>query len=364
MWLNIASFFMGLVLLIVGAELLVRNSSRLAISLGISPLVVGLTVVAFGTSAPELAISLQSTLSGASDLAIGNVVGSNIANVLLVLGIAAVIRPLAVAPQIIRMDVPVMIGASVLLLALAVDQQISRLDGAILVTGLLLYLIFTIRQSRKSSLRTQVEFAEEYASPSRPTALAMLMQIVLIAIGLTLLTIGAQLLVDSAVIFAAYLGISELIIGLTVVAIGTSLPEIAASVVASLRGERDIALGNVIGSCIFNILSVLGITSLLAPHGIHVPPAVFTFDLPVMLAVAIACLPIAFNGYAILRWEGVLFLGYYAAYTLYLVLNATRHGALPLFSTVMLLFVIPLTVITLLVIFTRNIRALRISRTS
>jgi cation:H+ antiporter len=362
MWLNIASFFIGLVLLIVGAELLVRNASRLAISLGISPLVVGLTVVAFGTSAPELAITLQSTLRGVPDLALGNVVGSNIANVLLVLGIAAVTRPLIVAPQIIRMDVPVMIGASVLLLALAADQQISRLDGAILVTGLLLYTIFTIQQSRKSSARLQAEFAEEYGPARRQSAWAMLIQLALITVGLVLLTMGAQMLVDSAVIFAEYLGISELIIGLTVVAVGTSLPEIATSVVASLRDERDIALGNVVGSCIFNILSVLGLTGLIAPHGIHVPAAALAFDLPVMLAVAIACLPIAFNGYAILRWEGMLFLGYYAAYTLYLVLSATQHGALPLFDDVMLLFVIPLTVITLLVIFMRNLRTLRNSR--
>jgi len=177
----------------------------------------------------------------------------------------------------------------------------------------------------------------------------------MVIVGLALLTLGARWLVDGAVAFAAFMGVSELIIGLTVVAVGTSLPEIAASVVASLRGERDIAIGNVVGSCIFNILSVMGITSLLAPIGIGVPPAALSFDLPVMLAVAVASLPIAFHGGAILRWEGALFVGYYVAYTLYLILNATQHAALPLFSGIMWAFVLPLTAITLLVIVARQL---------
>lgn len=353
-------FVLGLVLLVVGAELLVRNASLLAVAVGISPLVVGLTVVAFGTSAPELAITVQSTFAGTPDLALGNVVGSNIANLLLVLGIAALISPLTVAPQIIRMDIPIMIGAALLLLVMSIDQQISRLDGALLVGGLLAYTIFTVGQSRRASARTQAEFAEEYHAPRRQTALLTLLRLALIAVGLALLVFGAQLLVDGAVVFATYLGLSELVIGLTVVAIGTSLPEIAASVVASLRGERDIAIGNVVGSCIFNILSVLGFTSLIAPSGIAVSTAAYTFDIPVMVAVSVACLPIAFNGRAILRWEGALFLGYYAAYTLYLMLNANYHDALPLFSNVMLLFVIPLTVVTLIVLSVRNVRAERL----
>jgi cation:H+ antiporter len=352
--ITLLAFLFGLVLLIVGAEILVRGASRLATASGISPLVVGLTVVAFGTSAPELAITLQSTLAGQSDLALGNVVGSNIANVLLILGLAALISPLMVAPQILRLDIPVMITVSGLLLVLALDQTISRVDGAVLFGGLLLYTGFTIVQSRKASARLQAEFAAEYGAPRRQALRTTFAQIGLIVSGLALLTLGARWLVDGAVVFAAFMGVSELIIGLTIVAIGTSLPEIAASVVASLRGERDIAIGNVVGSCIFNILSVMGITSLIAPNGISVPPAALSFDLPIMLAVAVASLPIAFHGAAIMRWEGALFVGYYVAYTLYLVLNATQHAALPVFSFIMWAFVLPLTAITLLVIVARQ----------
>jgi len=360
MWIMIGiitllTFILGLVLLLVGAEILVRGAAPLATASGISPLVVGLTVVAFGTSAPELAITLQSTLAGQPDLALGNVVGSNIANVLLILGLAALISPLTVAPQILRLDIPVMIAVSVLLLVLALDQMISRVDGAVLLAGLLGYTGFTIVQSRRASARLQAEFAAEYGAPRRQELPTTLAQIGLVVLGLALLTLGARWLVDGAVAFATALGISELIIGLTIVSVGTSLPEIAASVVASLRGERDIAIGNVVGSCIFNILSVLGITSLLAPIGISVPPAVLSFDLPVMVAVVVACLPIAFHGAAILRWEGALFVGYYVAYTLYLVLNATHHEALPVFSGIMWAFVLPLTAITLLVIVARQL---------
>jgi cation:H+ antiporter len=358
----IGLFLAGLALLIVGAEVLVRGASRLATAVGISPLVVGLTVVAFGTSAPELAITLQSTLTGEPDLALGNVIGSNIANVLLILGLTALISPLTVAPRILRLDVPVMIIVSGLLFALALDQSISRFDGVLLVTGLLLYTGFTVQQSRRESRQVQEEFAEEYGAARRQSPVESITQLLLIVAGLALLTFGARWLVESAVVFATFLGLSELIIGLTVIAVGTSLPEIAASIAAGLKGERDIAIGNVVGSCIFNVLSVLGISSLIAPAGIQVPPPALAFDFPVMLAATIACLPIAFNGYAILRWEGALFLGYYAAYTTYLVLNATRHAALPLFSMIMWAFVIPLTVLTLLVLSIRNWHTARQAR--
>jgi cation:H+ antiporter len=225
----------------------------------------------------------------------------------------------------------------------------------VLVAGLLLYTGFTIVQSRKAGMRVQAEFAAEYGAPRRQALMTTLAQIGLIVVGLALLTMGARWLVGGAVAFATSMGVSELIIGLTIVAVGTSLPEIAASVVASLRGERDIAIGNVVGSCIFNILSVMGITSLLAPAGISVPAAALSFDLPVMLAVAVACLPIAFHGGAILRWEGAVFVGYYVVYTLYLVLNATHHEALPVVSGIMWAFVLPLTAITLLVIVARQL---------
>jgi cation:H+ antiporter len=328
-------FLLGLVLLIVGAELLVRGATRLAVGFGITPLVVGLTVVAFGTSAPELAITIQSSLAGQGDLAIGNVVGSNITNVLLILGLAAVITPLTVAQKLIRLDVPLMIGVSFLMLLLGLDMRYGLLDGALLVLGIIAYTVFAIVQSRRESKQIESEYAEEYAQPRRPTSARRLRDLVLIAVGLILLTIGSRWMVDGAVSFARSAGISELVIGLTVV--------------ASMRGERDIAVGNVVGSSIFNILSVLGVGALVAPGGIAVSATALAFDIPVMIAVAIACLPIFLNGHTIYRWEGALFLCSYAAYTTYLVLTATRSEALPVFRLAMLAFVLPLIVITLLV---------------
>lgn len=208
-----------------------------------------------------------------------------------------------------------------------------------------MYTVFTLRQGRRSETGTA-----NYPAERQPAATAWLLHGVLIVLGLGLLVLGSRWLVRGAVTLAALLGVDELVIGLTIVAAGTSLPEVATSIIASLRGERDIAVGNVVGSNIFNLLAVLGLTSLVAPHGIEVAPAVLRFDLPVMLAVVVACLPIFFTGNRIARWEGGLFLGYYGAYTAYLILAATQHQALPVFSTVMLLFVMPLTGVTLLVL--------------
>ncbi|MEM8531792.1 MAG: calcium/sodium antiporter [Chloroflexota bacterium] len=346
-------FVAGLVLLVLGAELLVRGASKLAAAFGISPLIIGLTVVAYGTSAPELAVSVQSSLAGQADLALGNVVGSNIANVLLILGFSAAFAPLVVSRQLVRLDVPLMIGLSFLLFLLAFDGRISRLDGAVFVACAIAYSVFKIFQGRRENYT--LDDQQVSSSPARGVS-DWAMQLGLVISGLALLVLGANWLVDSAVTFATALGVNELIIGLTIVAVGTSLPELATSVIASVRGERDIAVGNVIGSNIFNIITVLGVTSVVAPEGIHVPGAVLAFDLPVMLAVAVACLPVFFTGYQIARWEGFLFLGYYVAYTLYLILQATQHAALPLFGTVMLTFVVPITVVTLVVIVLRAIR--------
>ncbi|MFO7169418.1 MAG: calcium/sodium antiporter [Chloroflexota bacterium] len=350
---TIVLFLSGIGLLVLGAEMLVRGASQLAISIGISPLVVGLTVVAFGTSSPELAVSVQAALAGQGSIALGNVVGSNIANVLLILGLSALIAPLTVAPQLIRQDVPITIGVSLLVLLLALDGWLSRLDGALLIFGMALYMGFALVQARKESAYVQAEYAEAFGDETRPARRRWPLQLLSILVGLALLTIGAQWLVDGAVAFATAFGVSDLVIGLTIVAVGTSLPEIAASVVAGLRGERDIAVGNVIGSCLFNLLAVLGAASLAAPEGIAVPPSAVAFDLPVMLATAVACLPIFIHRGAILRWEGGLFLGYYVAYMLYLLLAATHHDLLGPFSLVMLVFVIPLTVVTIGVVLVR-----------
>ena len=349
-------FVVGLGFLILGAEALVRGASRLAATIGISPLVVGLTVVAFGTSSPELAVSIKSALSGQPNIALGNVVGSNIFNVLFILGVSALVVPLVVSQQLVRFDVPLMIALSVMILILSLDGNISRTDGIILAAGLATYIWFLIYQSRKETIAIQEEYAREFAPVAHASG-KTINNIGLVLGGLLLLVIGSRWLVDSAVSFAQYLGVSELVIGLTIIAAGTSMPEVVTSVIAAIRGERDIAVGNVIGSNIFNIMGVLGLAGIVAPAGIEVSTAIIVFDMPVMIAVALACLPIFFTGGVISRQEGAILLAYYVAYTLYLVLAASHHDALPALSAVMLYFVIPLTVITLVIVALREVRS-------
>jgi cation:H+ antiporter len=345
-------FVLGLAALVIGAEAMVRGASRLAVSWGISPLVVGLTVVAFGTSAPEMAVSVGAALSGASDLAIGNVVGSNIANVLLILGISALIAPLLVHEQIIRQEVPIMIGATLLVAVMALDGGISRIEAGLLFALVIAYTVFLVVQSRRASQAVEDEFASEI--PTSQWDRHWSVQAALVLGGLALLVLGADWLVGAAVVFAKYFGVSDLVIGLTVVAVGTSMPEIATSLIAALRGQRDIAVGNVVGSNVFNLLAVLGAAGMVSMGGLDVPEAARNFDLWVMLAVAFACLPILLTGREIARWEGVVFLGYYAAYLLYLVLAAQQHDSLPAYSGIMLSYVMPLTVVTLAVSFLRR----------
>ena len=355
-------FLLGLAALVLGAELLVRGASRLALAFGISPLVVGLTVVAFGTSAPELAVSVQSAHAGQADIALGNVVGSNIFNVLFILGASALIVPLTVHQQVIRQEVPILIGASLLLWALAADGDIARWEGLLLAALVAGYTLLLIRQSRRetAAVRAEVdaEYAEAFVPPDAGWRNHWGIQLLLILAGLALLVLGARWLVEAAVEFARVLGVSEVVIGLTIVAAGTSLPEVATSILAAIRGERDIAVGNVIGSNIFNIFAVLGISAGVAPAALAVSPALLHFDLPVMVAVAIACLPVFFNGSRIARWEGALFLGLYAAYTLYLILHATGHPALDDYRAAAGL-VLPLLAVTLLVLAARHWRRRR-----
>ena len=341
-------FVGGLIALIVGAELMVRGASRLALSFGISPLVVGLTIVAFGTSSPEFAVSIGAALGGSTDIAVGNVVGSNIFNVLFVLGVSALITPLIVHAQVIRQEVPIMIGASLLLLAFGLDGRLGALDAALLLSLLLAYTVFLIVQSRRETQATRDEYEEVQARSAWDAH--WLVQLLLILAGLGLLVLGSNALVEAASSFARALGVSDLVIGLTIVAIGTSMPEVATSVMAAIRKERDIAVGNVVGSSIFNILGCLGLTGLLAPDGIPMAASVLNFDIWVMLAVAFACLPVFMTGHEIARWEGAMFLGYYMAYTAYLILAAQSHAALPAFSAVMMGFVVPITVITMIVV--------------
>ena len=349
--MNLLLFLAGLAGLIVGAELLVRGASKLALSFGISPLVVGLTIVAFGTSSPEVAVSVGAALDGKTDIAVGNVVGSNIFNVLFILGLSALITPLVVHMQIIRQEVPIMIGASLLLLALGLDGTLSLLDGALLCGLLVAYTVFLIRQSRQETQATKDDYAagmRHQGTPSWDSKLPV--QIGLIVAGLVALVAGSDALVTASVAFAKALGVSDLVIGLTIIAAGTSMPEVATSITAAIKGERDIAVGNVVGSNTFNILGCLGLTSLVAGSGVEMPASAMNFDIWVMLAVALACIPVFMTGREIARWEGAVFLGYYAAYVAYLVLAAQEHAVLGLFSTAMMSFVVPLTVITLVVV--------------
>jgi cation:H+ antiporter len=352
MWTQILILVAGLAVLTGGAELLVRGASRLATSLGVSSLVVGLTVVSFGTSAPEFVVSLTSALEGNADIAVGNVVGSNIFNVLFILGLSAAITPLAVAAKLVRVDAPIMIGSALLALVFAWDGRISRLEGALLTAGVVAFTLYCIRGARRESAAVKAEFDEH--APRTPVK-RWVCGVQNLA-GLALLIAGSSLFVDAATAIAKSFGVSELVIGLTIVAAGTSMPEVATSVMAAIKGERDIAVGNVVGSNIFNVLGVLGPTALIAKGGIAVAPAALAFDFPVMIAVSLACLPILFTGFTIARWEGWLLLGYYVAYSAYLGLASSAHDALPAFSAAMLWFVVPLTVVGLGVGVVRTLR--------
>lgn len=348
----------GLVLLLLGAELLVRGASRLALALGLAPIVVGLTVVSIGTSAPELAISVGGALAGTPDLALGNIVGSNIANVLLILGLVALVTPLVVHRQLVWLDVPLMIGASLLVFAMALDGRIARWEGAVLVAAAIAYIVFLVRmaQHHPEQVPEDPQLAGDDSGAGVEARPRTARQLLLMGAGLALLVAGAHLLVHAATALAGELGLSELVIGLTVVAIGTSLPEIATSLISALRGQRDLAVGNIVGSNIFNLLLVLGGTALVASDGIPVAVTALRFDLPVMTVVAVACLPIFFVGHCIRRWEGALFVGYYGAYTAYLLMAESSHDALDDFRLAMQTVVMPLTLLTLAVVTWRYLR--------
>ena len=346
--LDIALVVGGLVLLVAGGEALVRGASTLAERVGISPLVVGLVVVSAATSAPELAVTVGAVLRGEPDLALGNVVGSNIVNILLILGISALVLPLLIKRQIVRFDLPVMVGMSVLLVIVSLDGQIGLLDGVLLLGGLIVHAVMSILIGRRE-VAAGVEGAGTAPIPVPGKPVPLWLALILLVVGIGLLVLGAQLLVDGAVSIATGLGVSSLVVGLTVVAIGTSLPELATSIIAVRRGERDMAVGNIVGSNIFNIGMVLGLPAIIFGEGIPVPAAAIALDLPLMVAAAIALLPIAFTGFVIARWEGGLFVALYVSYTAYLVLAATQHNALEGFTDVMLWFVLPLIALTLIV---------------
>jgi cation:H+ antiporter len=342
--LTTALFLVGIVLLTAGAEVLVRGASHLSVAAGISPLVVGLTVVAYATSAPELAVSVQASLAGQAGVATGNIVGSNIANILLILGISAVAAPLVVHQQVVRLDVPLMVLVSVAVLLMSWNGLVSTLEGVGLVIGAIVFTVFVIRKSRRETREIVAEYEQEFGVPEaeRRGAKRIIRDVLLIVIGLVMLLVGARLLVRAATTTAAALGVSEVVIGLTIVAVGTSLPELATSLVASIRGERDIAVGNIVGSNLFNLLFVLGSAAVVVPVGIPVDSVVLRADIPLMIGASVLCLPF-FAGYVVSRWQGFLFLMLYAAYVTFVLLRATSHPWLGTFTLFMLAFGLPLT---------------------
>lgn len=359
----------GLVLLVVGADGLVKGAARLAASIGIPSLVIGLTVVAFGTSAPELAVSIRSALAGQSEMAIANVVGSNIFNVLFILGLAAIITPLAISRQLIRQDVPLMVLASMLVFYMIRDGVLSRLDAGILVVLLLAYTVFLFVQGKRTEATERASGANNSVAPSASGAAlsdaasteqddevdALIrgthptwQNLLWIIGGLACLVVGANLLVNSAVNIARAFAVSEAVIGLTIVAVGTSLPEVMTSIVASIKGQRDIAVGNVVGSNIFNLLAVLGVSGVLSSNGLAGNEQLVQQDFPVMLAVALLCVPLFFTGAILSRIEGALFFILYLAYTLFLIGGALHAPWLASVQGIIVYALIPLTVVVVI----------------
>jgi cation:H+ antiporter len=314
---------LGLAALIVGAELITRAGSRLAARLGIPPLVIGLTVVSLGTSTPELAVGIEAARVDAGSLAVGNIAGTNLVNLLLILGLSALIEPLALHLQTVRFDLPVMTAAAVTLTALAWDGELTRADGFVLVGAALGYTALVLHWTRHESRAIRREFAEEYGKPPDGRALEIVRDLALLTAGIVAVVLGAVWLVDGAEDLARMLGVSDAVIGLTIVAVGTSAPELVTTMVGTLRRNRDIAIGNLLGSSIYNIFAILGVTCLVPSGGLRIDPALVRVDLPLMTAVALVCVPVFVSGRRVSRLEGALFVGGYTAYSGYLVLART-----------------------------------------
>lgn len=302
----------GLSFLTIGGEFLVRAASHLGRSFGLSKLLIGLTIVAFGTSSPELFVSIQASLIGNGSIAIGNVIGSNIFNVLVILGICSMIIPLTVSENVIRRDIPIMIGISILFYAFALLDQLFKVTGFILTLTLLIYILFNY-YGMKSSRETKEDVVGESG------VLRRISLIIIIIISLVLLGFGAQIFVAGASLLASHMGVSDAVIALTLVSAGTSFPELVTSIIASIRGERDIAIGNIIGSNIFNILAVAGLTSLLSPAKLDITKSLLQVDFPVMIITSILCFPIFFTGKVITRKEGFFFFISYLIYVIFLL---------------------------------------------
>ncbi len=349
-------FLGGLVLLLVGAQWLVDSSSGIAARYEIPPVFVGIVIVAFATSAPEVAVSVDAALAGEPGLALGNVVGSNIVNILLILGIGAILAPIGITRRVIWLDVPILVGISLLVYLFSLNGGLELWEGILLLVLFAGFVLFQLRQVQKDTAQKHPD-AENPPQIDRPLPI----QVFVFLAGLGALILGAHWMVSNAVEIARYWGMSELVIGLTVVSIGTSLPEVATSVLAAVKGQQDLSVGNVIGSNIFNLLLVLGLSSVLS-GGFVISEAAIALDIPFMVAVSIACLPIFITGHRIARWEGVVFVFYYFAYLAYMFLDATGHELLPRFNMVMIWFIAPITVLTLGVLVVRSWYLGRIKR--
>lgn len=322
MWVDAGWFVIGLAALVLGAEVMVRGGAEVAARLGISPIVIGLTVVSIGTSMPELAVGVVAAQEGSGALAVGNIAGTNVVNLLLILGLSALILPLAMATRTLRFELPVMAGAAVLMLVLSLDGELSRVDGIILVGCAIAYTVAVVRMTRRESLVVAGEYTETYAptevaTTTRPTWVHVLMMVA----GIAVVVVGADWLVDGAVGMARGFGVSDALIGLTVVAIGTSAPELVTTVVSTVRGNRDIAVGNLLGSSIYNILLILGLTCVVAGDGLLLPASLVRIDIPIMVAVALACVPIFVTGRRVSRGEGGAMVAIYLAYLTFLLVT-------------------------------------------
>lgn len=314
MAVQIVLFVAGLTLLYFGAEWLVRGAARIAVALGITPVVVGLTIVAIGTSAPELVVSALSAWRGDVDVALGNVVGSNVVNVALILGLAAVIHPLAVTSSLVRREIPIMVAAALAVPATAWDGVISRLEGLVLLTASVAYIWAAVALGRRAPADQKLEYHEfEEAQGLEPKGEPLLADALLVAVGIVALAAGAHLTVTAAVVFARAAGISELLVGLTVVAIGTSLPELATSVLAAVRKQADIAVANVVGSNIINVFLILGASA--GIRQLEVDPSLMRLEIPAMVALTLLLVPFAATGSKVQRWEGAVLLAAYVAFT-------------------------------------------------
>lgn len=313
---------LGLVALVGGAELIVRGGSKVAAGLGIAPIIIGVTVVSIGTSTPELAVGIEAAVQGNGSLAVGNIAGTNVVNLLLILGLSAALRPLEMHTQTLRLDLPVMVGAAAIVTVLAWGGVITRGEGILLVALAVLYTLVIVRIARRERPFVKQEYEREYATPaSAPeTPSRFAWHGALLLIGIVIVVVGADLLVDGASGLARAQGVSEAVIGLTIVALGTSAPELVTTVVSTVRGERDIAVGNLLGSSVFNLLLILGITAAVPATGIAVEQDLMRVDLPVMLGVALLCVPVFYSGRRVSRAEGIGFMALYGVYLTYLLI--------------------------------------------